>query len=90
MLDLAGYTRDRPWHTMRLLELSFGGGEFLLATARAAFQILAKGLADIRLLGVAVTVDLDRTSDCLPLLTRLRTDRYAAPCPSVNASSNTE
>ena len=31
MLDLAGYTADRPLHQMRLLEPSFGGGEFLLA-----------------------------------------------------------
>lgn len=31
MLDLAGYTPDRPLHGMRLLEPSFGGGEFLLA-----------------------------------------------------------
>lgn len=31
MLDLAGYTPDRPLHGMRLLEPSFGGGAFLLA-----------------------------------------------------------
>jgi hypothetical protein len=31
MLDLAGYTPDKPLHRMRLLEPSFGGGEFLLA-----------------------------------------------------------
>jgi len=30
ILDLAGYTADRPLHTMRLLEPSFGGGDFLL------------------------------------------------------------
>lgn len=30
ILDLAGYTVDRPLHTMRLLEPSFGGGDFLL------------------------------------------------------------
>ncbi|MBN9328902.1 MULTISPECIES: TaqI-like C-terminal specificity domain-containing protein [unclassified Comamonas] len=33
MLDLAGYTADRPLYQMRLLEPSFGGGEFLLAVA---------------------------------------------------------
>ena len=33
MLDLAGYTPDRPLHRMRLLEPSFGGGEFVLAAA---------------------------------------------------------
>jgi hypothetical protein len=30
MLDLAGYTTDRALHKMRLLEPSFGGGDFLL------------------------------------------------------------
>lgn len=41
MLDLAGYTPDRPLHRMRLLEPSFGGGEFLLAAVErllTAFQ----------------------------------------------------
>lgn len=30
ILDLAGYTADRPLHEMRLLEPSFGAGDFLL------------------------------------------------------------
>jgi len=30
ILDLAGYTEDQPLHKMRLLEPSFGGGDFLL------------------------------------------------------------
>ncbi len=30
ILDLAGYTEDRPLHQLRLLEPSFGGGDFLL------------------------------------------------------------
>ena len=30
MLDLAGYTVDKPLHRMRLLEPSFGGGRFVL------------------------------------------------------------
>ncbi|MDZ7856536.1 Eco57I restriction-modification methylase domain-containing protein [Sphaerotilus sp.] len=34
MLDLAGYTPDRPLYRMKLLEPSFGSGEFLLAAAR--------------------------------------------------------
>jgi hypothetical protein len=41
MLDLAGYTPDKPLHQMRLLEPSSGGGEFLLAAAQrllAAFE----------------------------------------------------
>lgn len=46
MLDLAGYTPDRPLHGMRFLEPSFGGGEFLLAAAErllAAFQAAGSG-----------------------------------------------
>lgn len=31
ILDLVGYTSDRPLHRLRLLEPSFGGGDFLLA-----------------------------------------------------------
>ncbi|OYT93439.1 MAG: modification methylase PaeR7I [Burkholderiales bacterium PBB3] len=41
MLDLAGYTPDRPLHQLRLLEPSFGSGEFLLAAVErllTAFQ----------------------------------------------------
>lgn len=34
MLDLVGYTLDRPLHCLRLLEPSFGSGEFLLAAVR--------------------------------------------------------
>ena len=30
ILDLAGYTEDQPLHERRLLEPSFGGGDFLL------------------------------------------------------------
>ena len=33
ILDLSGYVADLPLHRMRLLEPSFGGGEFLLADA---------------------------------------------------------
>lgn len=33
MLDLAGYTADRDLASLRLLEPSFGGGEFVLAAA---------------------------------------------------------
>ncbi len=31
LLDLAGYTTDQPLHNLRLLEPSFGAGDFLLA-----------------------------------------------------------
>ncbi len=34
MLDLVGYTSSRQLHRLRLLEPSFGGGEFLIAAAR--------------------------------------------------------
>ncbi|MCW5235184.1 hypothetical protein D5047_02105 [Verminephrobacter eiseniae] len=34
MLDLAGYMPDRPLHRLRLLEPSFGAGEFLLEAVR--------------------------------------------------------
>ena len=33
ILDLAGYTADRPLHTMRILEPSFGGGDSNLLTS---------------------------------------------------------
>ena len=49
MLDLAGYTENRPLHYMRLLEPSFGGGEFLLAAVGrliSAFKS-AGGAADL-------------------------------------------
>lgn len=34
ILDLAGYTESKPLHTLRLLEPSFGGGDFLLPAVR--------------------------------------------------------
>ncbi len=34
ILDLVGYTVDRPLHEMRLLEPSFGAGDFLLPSVR--------------------------------------------------------
>lgn len=34
ILDLSGYRSDRPVHRMRLLEPSFGAGDFLLAVVR--------------------------------------------------------
>lgn len=34
ILDLAGYTADQPLHEKRLLEPSFGGGDFLLPVVR--------------------------------------------------------
>lgn len=34
ILDLVGYTTDKPLHRFRILEPSFGGGDFLLAVTR--------------------------------------------------------
>ena len=54
ILDLAGYTEDRPLHKMRLLEPSFGGGDFLLVVVRrlltawrTANGATGAGLADL-------------------------------------------
>lgn len=38
ILDLVGYTADRPLHTLRVLEPSFGHGEFLIAITRRLLQ----------------------------------------------------
>jgi hypothetical protein len=43
MLDLIGYTSDRPLWKLRLLEPSFGGGDFLL---RAVERMLASAIRD--------------------------------------------
>lgn len=44
LLDLAGYTTDKPLHYLRLLEPSFGGGDFLLpAIARLLTAWRASG-----------------------------------------------
>jgi type I restriction-modification system DNA methylase subunit len=42
ILDLAGYTVDQPLHQRRLLEPSFGGGDFLLAAAKRLFAAYRK------------------------------------------------
>ena len=53
ILDLAGYTDDQPLHTKRLLEPSFGGGDFLLPvvdrllTAWRAAKSLGSALDDL-------------------------------------------
>lgn len=63
MLDLAGYTPDKRLHTQRLLEPSFGDGEFLIAAARrllAAYK-KAKGASPARDLKDAIrAVELHR------------------------------
>ena len=41
ILDLSGYRSDRPLHRMRLLEPSFGGGDFLLRAAQRLWVAFA-------------------------------------------------
>jgi hypothetical protein len=43
ILDLAGYTSDRPLHRMRLLEPSFGDGDFLLIVIERLLASWKKG-----------------------------------------------
>jgi len=60
MLDLAGYTPDRPLHRMRLLEPSFGGGEFLLAAVERLLSAFKRGGEVGDLLGCIRAVELHR------------------------------
>jgi len=48
LLDLCGYTADRPLHRMRFLEPSFGDGEFLIEAIRRLLSAFEKagGTAD--------------------------------------------
>lgn len=39
ILDLAGYTEDQPLHEKRLLEPSFGGGDFLLPSIERLLRV---------------------------------------------------
>lgn len=50
ILDLAGYTSDRPLHRLRLLEPSFGDGEFLIAAVK---RLLAAYKASVPNVGAA-------------------------------------
>lgn len=65
ILDLSGYTADRPLHRLRLLEPSFGHGDFLLpAIDRLLAAWHAAGSPDpVTTLGAAVrAVELHRAS----------------------------
>ena len=42
ILDLVGYTPDRPLHTMALLEPSFGNGDFLAAAVQRLLEAWAE------------------------------------------------
>jgi len=46
ILDLVGYTTDKPLHTTRLLEPSFGGGDFLLAAVERLLSASSVYCAD--------------------------------------------
>ncbi|PCC71274.1 TaqI-like C-terminal specificity domain-containing protein [Nannocystis exedens] len=57
LLDLAGYTADRPLHAWSVLEPSFGAGDFLSAIVERLLAACAKaglGPEDARKLGSAV------------------------------------
>lgn len=65
ILDLVGYTADRPLTVMRLLEPSFGGGDFLIPAIDRLLDAWAKaGRPDpCRALGEAIrAVELHRQS----------------------------
>ena len=65
ILDLAGYTTDRPLMKLRLLEPSFGGGDFLLPAIDRLLKVWAKaGHPDpLRALSDAIrAVELHRES----------------------------
>ncbi|MDR2453185.1 MAG: Eco57I restriction-modification methylase domain-containing protein, partial [Bifidobacteriaceae bacterium] len=62
MLDLVGYTPDRPLHRLRLLEPSFGGGRFVVAAAGrlvAAWRAAAAPGDDSALDGAIRAVEVD-------------------------------
>lgn len=64
ILDLLGYSASRPLHRLRLLEPSFGGGDFLLpAVDRLLDAWKVHGAGDPRLLHYAIrAVELHRVS----------------------------
>ena len=62
MLDLAGYIPSRPLHRMRLLEPSFGGGEFLLAAIRRLMTAAKASDAPADLIDCIRAVELHRST----------------------------
>lgn len=64
ILDLAGYTDDQPLYTKRLLEPSFGGGDFLLPIIKRllkAWHARNEPGTELKLLGDAIrAVELHR------------------------------
>ena len=65
ILDLVGYTPDRPLHKLSLLEPSFGNGDFLLAAVErllAAWRNLAEAVPVAVLADSIRAVELHETS----------------------------
>ncbi|GKS98830.1 Eco57I restriction-modification methylase domain-containing protein [Acidovorax sp. SUPP3434] len=76
ILDLSGYRSDQPLHEQRLLEPSFGGGDFLLP---AIDRLLASWKA-ARL----KSTPLEALSSCIRAV-ELHRDSYAQTCAAVVA-----
>lgn len=86
ILDLVGYTEDQPLHQKRILEPSFGGGDFLLPVIERllkAWRAAKSTGAVIRELGGAIrAVELHRktfASTRAAVLERLITEGIAKP-----------
>jgi hypothetical protein len=65
ILDLVGYTADKPLHELKFLEPSFGGGDFLLAAVRRLLSsYVASGRTNIvaDLSSAIRAVELHRTT----------------------------
>lgn len=67
ILDLSGYTADRPLHQLRLLEPSFGDGDFLLPAVRRLLTAYRRDNPDVSaagrdLVGAIRAVELHRDS----------------------------
>ena len=65
ILDLVGYVESKPLHTLRLLEPSFGGGDFLLPAVRRlirAWRAAGGGDCQRDLLGAIYAVEIHAES----------------------------
>lgn len=85
ILDLAGYTSDKPLHALRLLEPSSGGGDFLIpAVSRllASWRRSPQSKADFaKLLNAVRAVEIHRITyeaTRFKLLTYLKGDGFSA------------
>jgi type I restriction-modification system DNA methylase subunit len=77
ILDLVGYTPDKPLHHYTLLEPSFGNGDFLvraverLVTSYRRTNSLNTAVADLRGAIVGIEIDPDAAEITVKLLTEL-------------------